>query len=171
MKSTFVKSNLTALAFFLLVASSATAQEPSCQRDELPDPPRFVYRCANGLVLEAEAAAQLGLPQDAGQTRAGSATVSDKAVLIEVTPGSGAFQILTPHAIAAVRGTAYIVDVTSTTTSVFVIEGQVSVSLPDGSQAVVLGPGEGTDATPGQSLTSRVWGQERAARLLARFAR
>ncbi|MCD2184666.1 FecR domain-containing protein [Rhizobium sp. GN54] len=172
MKSIFVARMLATLAIFLSIVSMATAQQSSsCQREERPDPPRFVYRCANGLVLEAEAAAQLGIPQDAGRTRAASATVSDKAVLIEVEPGSGAFQILTPHAIAAVRGTAYVVDVTADTTSVFVIEGEVSVSLPDGSQTVVLGPGEGTDATAGQPLVSRVWGQERAARLMARFAR
>lgn len=167
----FLAKWLLPLAIFLSTATLAAAQDAACRREELSAPPRTVYHCPNGLVLEAEAAAQLGLNQAAGQSRPGSATVSDKAVLIEVEPGSGDFQILTPHAIAAVRGTAYIVDVTAATTSVFVIRGKVSVSLPDSSQAVTLGPGEGTDVTTGQPLVSRVWGQPRAARLLARFAR
>ncbi|MCM2472311.1 FecR domain-containing protein [Rhizobium sp. CG5] len=147
------------------------AQDASCQREDVLDPPRIVYRCPNGLVLEAEAAADLELQQQPGSTGPAAASLSGKAVLIEVAPGSGPFQILTPHAIAAVRGTIYAVDVTGEATSVFVLRGEVAVSRADGSQAVSLSPGEGVDVSAAQPLQVRVWGQPRVAGLLARFAR
>ncbi|WP_368669771.1 FecR domain-containing protein [Agrobacterium sp. a22-2] len=165
-------ANLLAfLALSLLVPATAMAQDAACQREQLPEPPRVIYRCPNGLVLEAEAAANLDLAEQPGQQRPAAASLSDKALLIEVEPGSGPFQILTPHAIAAVRGTAYAVDVTRDATSVFVIRGEVGVSRTDGSQAVTLRPGEGVDVSAAQPLTVKVWGQQRVESLLARFAR
>jgi FecR protein len=155
----------------LVLSVSAEAVDASCKRENLPDPPRVVYRCANGLVLEAEAAADLRLSDAPAETRPNDATIARKAVLIEVEPGSGAFQILTPQAIAAVRGTAYIVDVEAEKTSVFVMRGKVAVSKADGSETTVLQPGEGADISAGKPIISDVWGQERAKRLLSRFAR
>jgi hypothetical protein len=169
MRTLFLARLLAPLTVLLSV--SANAQGASCKRENLSNPSRLIYRCANGLVLEGEVAADLRLTQTPGQKRPATATISSKAVLVEVKPGSGAFQILTPQAIAAVRGTVYIVDVANGTTSVFVMRGKVSVSIPDGSQSVVLKPGEGTDVSAGQPLTPKVWGKKRASRLLARFAR
>lgn len=164
---------LTASLFlsFSMQATAVAQQGNACAQENLGEPPRTVYRCANGLVIEAEAAAELGLTNAEGQPRPGAATVSENGVLIEVEPGSGPFQILTPHAIAAVRGTAYAVDVTADTTAVFVIRGEVVVSRPDGSEAVTLRPGEGADVSPAQPFTVRTWGQQRVDNLLARFGR
>jgi hypothetical protein len=155
----------------LAVSVSARAADASCSREDLSDPPRVVYRCANGLVLEAEAAANLQIPDGTDETGPASAVIARKAVLIQVEPGSGAFQILTPQAIAAVRGTGYIVDVEADTTSVFVMRGEVAVSRADGSETVVLQAGDGADVSPGKPIQPVIWGQERAERLLARFAR
>ena len=160
------------LAFSALAgAVSARAADASCKRGDLPDPPRVVYRCSNGRVLEAEAAASLRIPDRPEQARPAGATITGKAVLIDVRPGSGAFQILTPQAIAAVRGTAYIVDVAAETTSVFVLRGAVAVSRADGSETVVLQPGQGADVSPGRPVAPVVWGRQRAAKLPPRFAR
>ncbi|MDH6264819.1 hypothetical protein M2360_000200 [Rhizobium sp. SG_E_25_P2] len=155
----------------LALSVSSEAADASCKRENLRAPARVVYRCENGLVLEAEAAADLRLSGDPAENRPVGAMIARKAVLIEVKPGSGAFQILTPQAIAAVRGTSYIVDVQLETTSVFVMRGEVAVSRADGSETVVLRPGEGADVSAGRPLTSIVWGRERAERLLSRFAR
>ncbi|MEM9105955.1 MAG: FecR domain-containing protein, partial [Pseudomonadota bacterium] len=97
--------------------------------------------------------------------------VLSDAVLIEVAPDSGDFQIQTPHAIAAVRGTVYVVDVSADQTDVFVVEGEVSVSRADGSDPVELTAGLGVDVLPGEPLVVRQWPEERVRNLLARFGR
>lgn len=94
-----------------------------------------------------------------------------KAVLVDKPPSRrGPFQILTPHAVAAVRGTVWAVDVEPTRTSVFVRNGSVRVSARQGNGAVSLGAGEGVDVEPGRPLVVKRWPPERAARLLARLS-
>ncbi|MEM1074182.1 MAG: FecR family protein [Pseudomonadota bacterium] len=97
--------------------------------------------------------------------------VEGGAILINVTPGNAPTQIRTPHAIATVRGTSYVVDATRTQTSVFVIEGAVSVSKLDDASEVTLRAGDGVDVTPDDDLRVQIWGADRAAALLARFGR
>ena len=153
-------------------ASVAFAQAGNgCTRSAASNPPRVVYRCANGLTLEAEAAAALEISGSSDQGRPDSVRLTDKAVLIEVVPGSGPFQILTPHAIAAVRGTIYAADVNDGVTSVFVVRGEVAVSRRDGSQSVTLPAGYGVDVSADAPLVSVQWEQAKATALLARFGR
>lgn len=151
--------------------SSLAQQNNGCVRSELADPPRTVYQCASGLVLEAEAAAALGIRDAGAQTRPDVVELTGQGLLVEVEPGSGPFQIRTPQAIAAVRGTVYIVDVSDNKTSVFVTRGEVSVSRLDGSEAVVLTAGMGVEVSDDQPVAGTRWSQEKAARLLARFGR
>lgn len=160
-------SLLTVLQPLPLAAQTASG----CEQSELGDPPRVVYRCAGGVVLEAEAASALGIVATGTNNRPSDVEVNSNAVLIDVAPGSGPFQIRTPHAIAAVRGTEYVVDVAGDTTSVFVSRGEVIVSRPDGSDPVTLAEGFGADVSPGEPFTARQWPDERVTRLLARFAR
>ncbi len=151
---------------------SALAQQASgCSRSELSDPPRVVYQCANGLILEAEAAAMLHIDTTGAQARPESVELTKDGLLIEVEPGSGPFQILTPHAIAAVRGTIYIVDVTDNMTSVFVVRGVVAVSRSSGAEEVDLPAGFGVEVTAQEPLVAKRWPDEKASRLLARFGR
>jgi ferric-dicitrate binding protein FerR (iron transport regulator) len=96
--------------------------------------------------------------------------LTSRGLLIEVTRRRR-FQILTPHAIASVRGTMFAVDVTAERTSVFVVRGRTRVESRSVSGAVVLGSGDGVDVTPGQLLVVRRWSAERVAALLARFGR
>jgi len=160
-----------ALCLVLFAVLSPVMAQTGCARAELPDPPRIVFQCANGLVIEAEAASAFQIDEAAGQVRPDVVDLDGEAVLIDVDPGSGPFQVRTPHAIAAVRGTIYVVDVSAERTSVFVVRGQVAVARPDGSDEVVLGPGQGVDVAPGAPFSPATWSQERAAGLMSRFAR
>ncbi|MEM8813184.1 MAG: FecR domain-containing protein, partial [Pseudomonadota bacterium] len=102
--------------FFLLGVLShlpiAAQTSIGCVQRELSDPPRVVYQCAGGIILEAEAASTMGIVGAQENGRPNDVEVTSDAILIDVSPGTGPFQIRTPHAIAAVRGTEYVVDVT-----------------------------------------------------------
>ncbi|NDW05471.1 FecR domain-containing protein [Jiella pacifica] len=149
-----------------LLPGEARAQTlPGCAAASLDDPPRQVLDCGNGLVIEQEAAAAL-----TAQAPQSGVDLEGRAILIEVSPRDS-FQVLTPHAIATVRGTRFAVDVGAGVTSVFVVEGRVEVARREGSAAVLLGPGEGVDVSPGEPLVVRAWPQPRVRALLARFGR
>ena len=77
---------------------------------------------------------------------------------------------MTPQAIAAVRGTKWAVDATEGKSSVFVVNGRVSVARRGGANRVVLGPGEGVDVEATGTLTVKRWASARVAALLARLA-
>ena len=80
------------------------------------------------------------------------------------------FQILTPLAVAAVRGTKWAVDVTKARTSVLVLYGAVGVTNRRLNQYVILSEGEGVDITPADTSTvQKPWGEARKRALLARF--
>ncbi|WP_196223454.1 FecR domain-containing protein [Roseibium sp. RKSG952] len=160
---------VTAMILFNLPPEVAAQENTGCDSRQLADPPRVVYQCGDSLILDAEAAATLQIGNAAAGSRPAAAEITEDGVLVNVDPGSGPFQILTPHAIAAVRGTIYIVDVTGETTAVFVSEGEVAVSRRDGSDPVLLTEGLGVEVTPGVPLDVRRWPVERVTRLLARF--
>ncbi|MBW4707189.1 FecR family protein [Roseobacter sp. YSTF-M11] len=171
----FVKRFASALllAAFLPVSQPAEAQvPPNCEVSTAADPDREVLVCAFGLVIEMEAAAQMGFTGAVSDTDATVIELNDGAALFDVEPGQARPQIRTPHAIAAVRGTIYIVDVSASQTSVFVVQGEVAVStLDDSSGPVTLVAGEGVDVVPGTPLKVVSWGKERVSALLARFGR
>lgn len=149
---------------------------PGCTSEIRRDPPRQVYSCAGGLVIEAEAAARLTFivpsqdgPPNAVRLDAGAVWIElDPA---QVTPGQPAFQIRTPQAIASVRGTIYAVDVTENASAVFVAQGIVVVRERDKGKIVQLDPGEGVDIGPGKAFATRKWGEKRVVELRARFGR
>ncbi|MEF2549831.1 FecR domain-containing protein [Aurantimonas sp. A2-1-M11] len=162
---------VAACVLVLAICGSARAQQDgTCTSVTLRDPPRTAIRCPGGLIIEAEAAARLQILAPASGGPPHAIRLDGNAVLIELTTARP-FQIMTPHAIASVRGTVYAVDVAAGTTAVFVAEGQVQVGRRSGPDAVVLGPGEGVDVSPGEALTVRLWPQERVARLFSRFGR
>jgi hypothetical protein len=159
-----------------LVAGAAPAQAP-CREETRFDPPLRVLRCADGLVLETEQGSGLRVLDRNGDGHPEGAELGGRAVLVTLPPGPrvrrDGFQILTPHAIASVRGTVYAVDVTSARTSVFVERGRVAVARRQApGTSVTLGPGEGVDVDAEQGpLTVRRWPQERVRALLERFGR
>lgn len=159
---------LAALA--LALPGAAGAQTMGCTARTLSDPPRQVLDCADGLTMSAEQGAGVTLFDRNGDGKPDGVELSGKALLIDLPPGRGkGFQILTPHAIASVRGTRWAVDVGSARTSVFVERGAVAVARPRG-QGVVLRPGDGVDVDAGGApLTVKRWAPARAAALLARL--
>lgn len=163
-----------ALAALMILAagSGASAQQPAgCTSSTRTDPPRTVFTCRGGVVIEAEAAARFRIVPPQGGGAVDAVELDGKGVLVDLPPRRGRFQILTPHAIASVRGTVYALDVTATATAVFVQEGSVRVTRRDGSEPVTLGAGEGVDVSPGTPLTVRRWPAARASLLLGRFGR
>jgi ferric-dicitrate binding protein FerR (iron transport regulator) len=146
---------------------SAHAQSVArCRVTTLTDPPREVLRCGNGLTIEAEKDTKYRVLD---QNRV---EVTSRAVLVDVPPGRrGGFQVLTPHAIASVRGTLYAVDVKEGQTDVFVSRGQVKVSERGASASATLRPGEGSDVVPGKPMDVHLWAPERVRKLMARFGR
>jgi hypothetical protein len=110
----------------------------------------------------------------AGSSTPAALRLNTGALLIEFQPQPGAenFQILTPEAIAAVRGTTWAVEVERGKTSVLVVAGKVAVQARRSGAAVSLGPGEGVDVLASlPTLTVKRWAEARVRRLLARFGR
>jgi ferric-dicitrate binding protein FerR (iron transport regulator) len=98
--------------------------------------------------------------------------LDDGALLIEYHPATPQekFQILTPLAIAAVRGTKWAMEVTRTRTSTLVLAGAVAVTNRRLNQYVVLTEGEGVDITPADTfMVQKRWGEARVRALLSRF--
>jgi hypothetical protein len=168
-----VRTSLSAMGVFLLaiLASGASSQQiPGCTSTVLTDPPRTAFRCDGGLIIEAEASAEFQISSSQPGGAISSVELKSRGVLVELTRRRR-FQILTPLAIASVRGTIYAVDVSPAQTSVFVVRGNTRVMRRDGSEAIDLGRGEGVDVVPDKPLVVRHWPPERAAVLLGRFGR
>lgn len=155
----------------------AVHAQTRCTETTRFDPPLRVLRCDDGLSLETEREAALRPIDRDGDGQFEGAEIGGRAVLVTLPPRSrprqGGFQILTPHAIASVRGTVYAVDVTAAKTAVFVARGRVAVARRNApAVSVTLGPGEGVDVDADQApLEVRRWPQERVRGLLERFGR
>jgi ferric-dicitrate binding protein FerR (iron transport regulator) len=154
----------------LLSASAALAQSSGCAVTTYTDPPREVLRCG-GLSITAERASDYRLIDRNRDGRPDAAELRARGLLIESAPGKGRFQILTPHAIASVRGTVWAVDVGASRSSVFVREGAVAVHSRGRVDGATLRAGDGVDIDTAGPLHVKRWSDERAAHLLARFGR
>jgi ferric-dicitrate binding protein FerR (iron transport regulator) len=154
----------------LLTNQPAEAQE-SCGVSNLSNPNRQLIRCGEALVLERETGTKITILERRGSAPPAAIELESGAIFIEVLPGNRRTQIRTPHAIAAVRGTTYVVDAGTTSTSIFVIKGAVSVRKTDNPSTVTLGPGQGVDVEPEVPLNVKTWGAKRVSALLARFGR
>ncbi|MFB0492054.1 hypothetical protein ABIE45_004640 [Methylobacterium sp. OAE515] len=166
-----------AAAFAAVVVPVTVNAQTRCTESTRFDPPLRILRCTDGLTLEAERAAPFRPIDRNGDGQLEGAEIGGSAVLVTLPPHSntrrGGFQILTPHAIASVRGTIYAVDVTTAKTAVFVARGRVAVARRNApAVSVTLGPGEGVDVGEDQGpLDVRRWPQERVRSLLERFGR
>lgn len=163
---------LTALAGLVMPAATE-AQGIGCVLQAAGAPARQVLRCRDGLTVEAEAGADYTLLDRDRDGNPDAVTLRSRALFVDEQARSrGGFQVLTPQAIAAVRGTQWAVDVAGGKTSVFVVAGRVAVRRPHARNGVNLGPGEGVDVEAGTGpLTVRRWPAARAGALLARFGR
>jgi ferric-dicitrate binding protein FerR (iron transport regulator) len=172
----FSKAHLMTLAALtgLLVPEAVHAQGGGCTLQPVGLPARQVLHCPTGLQLEAEAGADYTLTDRNRDGQPDSVNLGSRALLIEVgaQPRGAGFQVRTPQAIAAVRGTQWAVEVGTGKTAVFVLRGRVAVRRINARDSVELEPGEGVDVEPGTTpLTVRRWPVARANALLARFGR
>jgi ferric-dicitrate binding protein FerR (iron transport regulator) len=161
-----------ALASLLLSAAQVAAQPASLGCSSSPSSGGTqTLRCDNGITIVAENGARFELKDDNRDGHIDSVELSSKALLIEVPrrPGGNRFKVLTPQAIAAVRGTKWAVDAAEGKTSVLVVDGRVGVSRRAGRGRVVLAPGEGVDVESSGPLTVKRWGAPRVAALMARL--
>jgi ferric-dicitrate binding protein FerR (iron transport regulator) len=126
-------------------------------------------RCKGGLTIVVENGARYTLRDRDGNGRVDSIELTSKALLLEVPKGRNEFKVITPQAIAAVRGTRWAVDVAETQTSVFVVNGQVAVGRRARGNGVTLGAGEGVDVAAVGPLTVKRWPPARVAALMARL--
>lgn len=129
-------------------------------------------RCRGEVVIVSEAGAAFSTRDRNGDGVIDAVELRSKALLVDVPaqkPGRR-FEVVTPQAIAAVRGTRWAVDAAADKTSVFVVNGRVGVRRPAGPARVVLAPGEGVDVDgSNQPLTVRRWPQPRVDALLLRL--
>jgi ferric-dicitrate binding protein FerR (iron transport regulator) len=170
-----------------LLANAAVAQSRACTlTPDKRNPNDKILHCgseltitpAPGTVYRAGTAGADGLPR--------SVQLDSGALLIEFNPRRRQeFQILTPQAIASVRGTKWAMDVTPMQTSTLVLTGEVTVARKNETENVVVGPGQGVDIevppggnTPRLSMalqskpdpiTVKQWGAARVNALLDRF--
>lgn len=133
---------------------------------------RKTLRCGADLTVRAAPGARYHLLFHRGQRLPAGARLDDGALLIEFhpSPRQSDFQILTPLAIAAVRGTRWATEVNSARTSVLTLDGAVAVTNRRLNEYVVLTAGQGVDITAGDtSMVQKQWGQARIRALLSRF--
>jgi len=133
-------------AFLPIETTHAQPANMGCTSNN-PTTTAQTLRCEGGVIIVAENGARYTLQGRSGGGRVDSVELSSKALLLEIPqkPGGNKFQVTTPQAIAAVRGTKWAVDAVENKTSVFVVNGQVAVGRPTGGDSVTLGPGEGVD--------------------------
>lgn len=169
---TLTRAACTVFACFILFDENAAAQSDNfgCGSGQ-PSGAALIFHCDNGITIVAENGAKFELKDRNRDGHVDGAELSSKALLVEVPkkPGGNRFDVVTPQAIAAVRGTKWAVDAAEGKTSVFVVNGRVSVARPAGGGRVVLGPGEGVDVEATGALVVKRWAPARAAALLARL--
>jgi len=165
-----IRTACAVCACSFLVPQDAAAQASGCAAAPSSNASQTL-RCDNGITIVAENGAKFELKDRNRDGHVDSTELSSKALLVEVPkkPGGNRFEVVTPQAIAAVRGTRWAVDATEGKTSVLVVEGRVSVARPAGGRRVVLGPGDGVDVEPTGPLTVKHWAPARVAALLARL--
>jgi FecR protein len=157
-----------------MLAGPAMAQVPGCTSDA-PRAGRQILHCNGGFTIELEQGADFHFRNPLGTNAPASAEVHGGAVLIShptTTRTPPELQILTPQAVASVRGTTFIIDVTYAHTAVFAIDGTVMVARRVASTTIVLHRGDGVDVDEGTGpLQRKHWKPNRVTALLARFGR
>lgn len=153
-----------------ITGASAQSSKPGCVLTKIGGTSRQVLKCGDGLTITPERDAKYTLLDRNRDGKVDAARLQSKAILLDAPKLPSGFEVITPQAIAAVRGTKWAVDIGAGTTSVFVIRGAVEVSRPQTGNGVVLRPGEGVDVDNGSGpLVVKRWPAARASALLARL--
>ena len=163
-----------AVLFFAAVAGSGPAQAAGAcalvPNDRAPS--EKTLQCGSALTVRAAPGTHYRPLYKKGDPLPVGVRLDNGALLIEFQRSMERedFQILTPLAIAAVRGTKWAVDVTKAQSSVLVLDGSVGVTNRRLNQYVIVTEGEGVDITPTDTSTvQKTWGYARVRALLSRF--
>lgn len=162
------------VVFISVLGGAALAQQQpaGCTLEPIDGTARQIFRCGQGVTVTAEDGASFAIVDRNGDAVPDAAELRAKALLIDIDDSqhTGGFEVVTPQAVAAVRGTQWAVDVSADTTSVLVVRGSVAVSPVAGQTPVTLGPGQGVDVAEGRAeLVVRNWPASRVAALLSRL--
>jgi hypothetical protein len=164
-------------AFILTLAVSVLpghAQSAGCLLLDVGSTGRQVVRCGNDIRISVERGAEYSLHDRNGDGLVDQVRLRSRALLL-VIQGEVArkgFEVVAPQAIAAVRGTRWAIDAASDRTSVFVADGQVSVTRRNDTASVTLTSGEGVDVDGSRGpLEVRRWPRNRVTGLLERTGR
>jgi hypothetical protein len=155
-----------------VAAPNARAGGPCTASPDARDPSEKILKCGQTLTVQPAPGTRYRPVFKPGQPLPTGARLDNGALLIEFHPSDEDhdFQILTPLAIAAVRGTKWAMEVTTARTSTLVLAGAVAVTSRRLNQYVVLTEGRGVDITAQDAaLTQKAWGQARIRALLARI--
>lgn len=167
---------VAALAAACLYAGAASAQQQPAALGCTTSPSAAgteTVRCA-GVTIVAESGARYTLLDRDRNGRIDGVDLQSKAVLVEAEKQKKGrtFEVITPQAIAAVRGTRWAVDAEGSKTSVFVQIGVVGVQRRPAPGRVELGPGQGVDVDASTTpLEVRYWPEPRVTALMARLGR
>lgn len=128
-------------------------------------------RCPTAITIVSESGAKFELRDRNRDGQVDSVELGNRALLLDVPkqPGRAKFDVVTPQAIAAVRGTKWAVDAEGAKTSVFVVNGRVRVTRPTGRGSVLLAAGDGVDVEPSGKLVVKRWPAARVAALMTRL--
>jgi hypothetical protein len=162
-----------AVSAWLAASTAAFAQSNGCSlvADDR-NPSEKILRCGKDLTIRTAPGTRPALTDKQGQAQPADVQLDSGALMIEFNPTDAqrSFQILTPHAIAAVRGTKWVVEVTSKRTATLVISGVVEVGHRGAKQTAKLRAGEGADISSGtRPIVVKRWPRKRVSALLARF--
>ena len=166
---------MAALALVLCLAAWSPQALAAGACKLVPDagvPSHKIMRCGAELTVTPAPGAKFQPVYSPGEPIPSAVRLDSGALLIEFHPSerARAFEILTPLAIAAVRGTKWAVDVAPKQTSTFVVSGAVAVINRRLNQYVVLTAGEGVDVAPADTtMIQKRWGDARVRAMLARF--
>ncbi|AGB71241.1 MULTISPECIES: FecR domain-containing protein [Rhizobium] len=164
---------LTAGILFVIGAGTAFAQGvTNCPLQPTVSTERRTLNCQPGLSITVERGAHFHLADRNRDGRVDAIVLDSKAALVDVDSSrvQGGFEVVTPQAIAAVRGTRWAVDAQRGKTSVLVLRGRVAVNKVSTEQGVTLGQGQGVDVDRTRSaLRVNPWGQPRINALMARL--
>lgn len=172
--SAVILAGAAASAMVAGVPDRGHAETLGCSIGDAPSgPARQVLHCASGPTIEAEAKADVKIIDPGSSGAPHEARIDAGAALLEVPAGyPGGFQIVTPRAVASVRGTTWVVDVTADATAVFVVAGHVEVKSGETGAGVTLAAGEGVEVGSADlPLKVETWAPARREALLARFGR
>src|SRR5271165_3427647 len=136
------------------------------------DPSEKILRCGDSLTVQPAHGTRYRPVYTKGKPLPAAIRLDDGALLIEFHPNiqEQEFQILTPLAVAAVRGTKWAMEVSPARTSTLVLAGAVAVTNRRLNEYVILRVGEGVDITPSDTtIVQKRWGDARVRALLSRF--